>query len=56
MRECAELRRLLGQVLDVLAEQRDRDVARRLAQIREVFRHFDLPSLNYLQCPAIGVT
>jgi hypothetical protein len=41
MRECAELRRLLGQVLDVLAGERDRDAARRLAEIREVFRHFD---------------
>jgi hypothetical protein len=41
MRECAELRRLLGQVLDLLAEQRDRDAARRLAQIREVLAHFD---------------
>jgi hypothetical protein len=41
MRECAELRRLLGQVLDVLAGGRDRDAARRLAEIREVFRHFD---------------
>jgi hypothetical protein len=41
VRECAELRRLLGQVLDVLAGERDRDAARRLAEIREVFRHFD---------------
>jgi hypothetical protein len=41
MREVAELRPLLGQVLAVLAEERDRDAARRLAQIREVLAHFD---------------
>ncbi len=39
MRECAELRRLLGQVLDVLAETRD--AARRLAEIRAVLAAFD---------------
>jgi hypothetical protein len=39
MRECAELRRLLGQVLDVLAVQRD--AAGRLAEIRAVLAAFD---------------
>jgi hypothetical protein len=39
MRECAELRRLLGQVLDVLAE-RQAD-ARQLAEIRAVLAAFD---------------
>jgi len=39
MRECAELRRLLGQVLDVLAETRD--AGRRLADIRAVLAGFD---------------
>jgi hypothetical protein len=40
MRECAELRRLLGQVLDVLAERRD--AARRLAEVRALLAAFDL--------------
>jgi hypothetical protein len=39
MRECAELRRLLGQVLDVLAAQRD--AAGRLDEIRAVLAVFD---------------
>jgi hypothetical protein len=39
MRECAELRRLLGQVLDALAEARD--AGRRLAEIRAVLAAFD---------------
>ena len=39
MREVAELRRLLGQVLDVLAERRDE--AQRLAEIRAVLAAFD---------------
>jgi hypothetical protein len=43
MREVAELRRLLGQVLAVLAERRDkaRDEARQLAEIRAVLAAFD---------------
>jgi hypothetical protein len=40
MRECAELRRLLGQVLDVLAAHRD--AAAQLAEIRDVLDRFDL--------------
>ena len=39
MRECAELRRLLGQVLDVLAAYRD--AAAQLAEIRDVLDRFD---------------
>jgi hypothetical protein len=39
MRECAELRRLLGQVLDVLAERQAN--TRQLAEIRAVFAAFD---------------
>ena len=39
MRECAELRRLLGQVLDVLAERQDE--ARQLAQVRQLLADFD---------------
>ena len=39
MRECAELRRLLGQVLDVLAAHRD--AAAQLAEIRDVLDRFD---------------
>jgi hypothetical protein len=42
VRECAELRRLLGQVLDVLAESRD--AARRLSGIRAVLGAFDWES------------
>jgi hypothetical protein len=43
MRECAELRRLLGQVLAVLAERQDkaRDDARQLAGIRQLLAAFD---------------
>jgi hypothetical protein len=43
MRECAELRRFLGQVLGVLAEQqaRQQDDARRLADIRQLLGGFD---------------
>jgi hypothetical protein len=46
MRECAELRRLLGQVLDVLAERnassaQARAEATRLAEIRAVLADFD---------------
>ena len=39
MRECADLRRLLGQVLDVLAESRS--AARQLAEIQAVLAAFD---------------
>jgi hypothetical protein len=39
MRECAELRRLLGQVLGVLAERQAE--ASRLAEIRDVLAGFD---------------
>ena len=39
MREVAELRRLLGQVLAVLAERQDE--ARQLAQVRAVLAAFD---------------
>ena len=39
MRECAELRRLLGQVLAVLAERQDD--ARQLTQIRALLADFD---------------
>jgi hypothetical protein len=39
MRECAELRRLLGQVLAVLAERQDE--ARQLAQVRQLLADFD---------------
>jgi hypothetical protein len=39
MRECAELRRLLGQVLGMLAERQAE--TRQLAEIREIFAHFD---------------
>jgi TorA maturation chaperone TorD len=39
MRECAELRRLLGQVLAVLAERQDE--ARQLTQIRALLADFD---------------
>jgi hypothetical protein len=43
MRECAELRRLLGQVLAVLAERQDkaRDDARQLSEVRQILAHFD---------------
>jgi hypothetical protein len=43
MRECAELRRLLGQVLGVLAERQDqaRDEARQLAEVRQLLAEFD---------------
>jgi predicted metal-dependent enzyme (double-stranded beta helix superfamily) len=39
MRECAELRRLLGQVLDVLAERQDG--TRQLAEVRAILAGFD---------------
>jgi ribosomal protein L29 len=39
MRECAELRRLLGQVLTVLAERQDE--GRQLAEVRAVLAAFD---------------
>jgi hypothetical protein len=39
MRECAELRRLLGQILDVLTERQDG--ARQLAEVRAVLAAFD---------------
>jgi hypothetical protein len=39
MRECAELRRLLGQVLDVLAGRQDE--ARQLAGVRQLLAGFD---------------
>ena len=39
MRECAELRRLLGQVLAVLAERQDE--SRQLAEVRTVLAAFD---------------
>jgi hypothetical protein len=39
MRECAELRRLLGQVLGILAERQDG--ARQLAEVRAVLAAFD---------------
>jgi hypothetical protein len=39
MRECAELRRLLGQVLGMLAGRHDG--ARQLAEVREVLAAFD---------------
>jgi hypothetical protein len=39
MRECAELRRLLGQVLAVLAERQD--AGRQLAEVRAVLAAFD---------------
>ena len=39
MRECAELRRLLGQVLGMLAERQDG--ARQLAEVRAVLAEFD---------------
>jgi hypothetical protein len=39
MRECAELRRLLGQVLAVLAERQDG--VRQLAEVRAVLAGFD---------------
>jgi hypothetical protein len=42
MRECAELRRLLGQVLGILAERQDE--ARQLAEIRGVLDGFQWES------------
>jgi len=39
MRECAELRRLLGQVLGMLSERQDG--ARQLAEVRAVLAAFD---------------
>lgn len=39
MRECAELRRLLGQVLGMLGERQDG--ARQLAEVRAVLAAFD---------------
>jgi hypothetical protein len=39
MRECAELRRLLGQVLGMLAERQDE--SRQLAEVRAVLAAFD---------------
>ena len=39
MRECAELRRLLGQVLGMLAERQDEN--RQLAEVRQILAHFD---------------
>jgi hypothetical protein len=39
MRECAELRRLLGQVLAVLAERQDE--SRQMAEVRAVLAAFD---------------
>jgi hypothetical protein len=39
MRECAELRRLLGQVLGILAERQDD--ARQLAEVRALLAEFD---------------
>ena len=39
MRECAELRRLLGQVLGILAERQDD--ARQLAEVRALLAAFD---------------
>ena len=39
MRECAELRRLLGQVLGLLAERQA--PVRQLAEVRELLAHFD---------------
>jgi hypothetical protein len=39
MRECAELRRLLGQVLGILAERQDGP--RQLAEVRAVLAGFD---------------
>jgi hypothetical protein len=39
MRECAELRRLLGQVLAVLAERQDE--GRQLAEVRQLLAEFD---------------
>jgi hypothetical protein len=39
MRECAELRRLLGQVLAVLAERQDE--SRQLGEVRQLLAHFD---------------
>jgi hypothetical protein len=39
MRECAELRRLLGQILAVLAERQDE--GRQLAEVRAVLAAFD---------------
>jgi hypothetical protein len=39
MRECAELRRLLGQVLAVLAERQD--AGRQLAEVRQLLAEFD---------------
>ena len=39
MRECAELRRLLGQVLAVLGERQDE--GRQLAEVRAVLAAFD---------------
>jgi hypothetical protein len=39
MRECAELRRLLGQVLGMLAERQDE--SRELAEVRAVLAAFD---------------
>lgn len=43
MRECAELRRLLGQVLAVLAERQAeaRDETRQLAEVRRLLADFD---------------
>jgi hypothetical protein len=43
MRECAELRRLLGQVLGILAEtQAERqDESRQLAEVRQLLAEFD---------------
>jgi hypothetical protein len=39
MRECAELRRLLGQVLGILAERQDD--SRQLAEVRQLLAEFD---------------
>jgi hypothetical protein len=39
MRECAELRRLLGQVLGILAERHDE--SRQLAEVRQLLDEFD---------------
>jgi hypothetical protein len=43
MRECAELRRLLGQVLAVLAERQAQrqDEDRQLAEVRQLLAEFD---------------
>jgi hypothetical protein len=43
MRECAELRRLLGQVLGILAERQAerQDESRQLAEVRQLLAAFD---------------